>query len=63
MVGAAYAWQVVADVAGNDADGTQSYRMEAGFAEITKNYFLIMSLIAPVSSQSFHPIKRTSHGA
>lgn len=37
--------------------------MEAELAEISKNYFLITSLIAPVSSLSFRTIRRTSRGA
>lgn len=36
---------------------------KAELAEISKNYFPITSLIASVSSQSFHTIRRTSHGA
>lgn len=37
--------------------------MEPELAEISKNYFLITSLIAPVSSLSFRTIRRTSRGA
>lgn len=37
--------------------------MEVELAEISKNYFLITSLIAPVSSLSFRTIRRTSCGA
>lgn len=34
-----------------------------GAAEISKNYFLISSLIAPVSSLTFRTIRRTSCSA
>lgn len=37
--------------------------MELERAEISKNYFLITSLIAPVSSLSFRTIRGTSRGA
>lgn len=37
--------------------------MEVELAEISKNYFLITSLIASVSSLSFRTIRGTSRGA
>lgn len=55
---AAYAWRVLADVACNGADG--AHRTPA---EISKNDFLITSLIAPVSSLTFRTIRRTSCAA